>query len=161
MKNIMAIAILLALVASPALAVAPKEGDSAPGFSLVSTSGKTVSLKQFKGKVVLVGMFHICVPCMNQAMEFNKVSEAIPEEKLAILGINTSGDPKAAVRDYLGLFPEPVKFPYLLDPEHTVHSAYIQRDMPTVVIIDKDGKLKARTPGVDAAQLISYLKKII
>lgn len=161
MKNTIAIVLLSFLLAAPVLASAPKEGDSAPGFNLVSISGQPVSLEQHRGKVVLVGMFHICVPCMNQALEFNKIRKAIPEDKLVILGINTSGDSKNAVEDYLGKFPEAVNFPYLLDPKQTVHEAYIQRDMPTVLIIDKDGKLQARSPGVSADQLISYIKKLI
>lgn len=161
MKNTLAIVMISVLLATPSFAAAPKEGDTAPNFSLVSTSGQSVSLQQHKGKVVLVGMFHICVPCMNQALEFNKVRKAISEDKLVILGINTSGDSKEAVEDYLGKFPEGVSFPYLLDPEQTVHGAYTQRDMPTVLIIDKEGNLKARTPGVGADQLIPYLKKLI
>ncbi len=153
--------ILTIMLAAPVLAAAPKEGDVAPGFKLISTTGQSVSLKQYRGKVVLVGMFHICVPCMNQAMEFNKIRRAISEDKLVIIGINTSGDSKSAVEDYLGKFPEAVKFPYLLDPDQTVHGAYSQRDMPTVLIIDAEGNLKTRTSGVGADQLIPYLKKII
>lgn len=155
--------ILLIFFLFPALALGgnPKAGDAAPGFSLVSTKGEKVSLDQYKGKVVLIGMFHICVPCMNQAMEFNKVRQAIGEDSLVILGVNTSGDSKQAVQDYLEKFPEPVSFPYLLDPDQTVHQAYVQRDMPTVLIVGKDGNLKARTPGVDAGQLIPYLKKLL
>ena len=38
---------------------------------------------------------------------------------------------------------------------------YLQREMPTVLIIDKEGILNARAPGVDAEQLIPYLKKML
>lgn len=161
MKNAIAILMLSVFLAAPVLAAAPKEGEPAPDFNLVTTSGQPVSLKQHRGKVVLIGMFHICVPCMNQALEFNKIRKAISEDKLVILGINTSGDSKNAVKDYLGKFPEEVNFPYLLDPKQTVHESYIQRDMPTVLIIDKNGNLKARSPGVGADQLIPYLKKLV
>jgi len=98
---------------------------------------------------------------MNQAMEFNKVRDRIKSDKLVVLGINTSGDSKKAVEDYLKGFPEPVKFPYLLDPEMTVHKAYMQRDMPTVLIIDSEGVLQARSPSVGADQLVPYLEKLL
>ncbi len=98
---------------------------------------------------------------MNQALEFNKVRDQIPSDQLVILGINTSGDPKQDVQDYLSQFPEPVKFPYLLDPNKTVHQKYIQRDMPTVLIVDQEGVLRARSPAVEAGQLVPYLKKLI
>ena len=140
---------------------APKPGDKAPGFSLISIGGKKVSLDGLKGKVVLIGMFHICVPCMNQAMELQKVKESIDSDKLVVLGINTSGDSKTAVSEYLAGFPGPISFSYLLDPEMTVHKAYIQRDMPTVLIIDAQGNIQARTPNVSADQLTPYIKKLL
>jgi len=139
----------------------PVPGDKAPGFTLKTITGETISLDSLKGKVVLVGMFHICVPCMNQAMEFNKVRAQIDSDKLVILGINTSGDSKPDVEDYLKGFPQPVTFPYLLDPGMSVHKAYVQRDMPTVLIIDSQGVLKARSPSVGADQLVPYLKKLL
>ena len=61
----------------------------------------------------------------------------------------------------LTVFPSKINFPYYLDPEMTVHKAYMQRDMPTVLIISPEGNLLARTPGVGADQLIPYLKKIL
>jgi len=33
--------------------------------------------------------------------------------------------------------------------------------MPTVLIIDKEGTLKERIPGVGADQLVPYLKKML
>ncbi|MFQ5482724.1 MAG: peroxiredoxin family protein [Nitrospinaceae bacterium] len=161
MNKIFGILVFLGLLGAPAWASMPGAGDAAPGFSLVSVDGKAISLEAFKGKVVLVGMFHICVPCMNQAMEFNKVRAALPSGQLVVLGINTSGDSKKAVMDYLSQFPQKVKFPYLLDPGLKVQKAYAQRDMPTVLIIDAKGVIRARTPGVGADQLIPYLKDLL
>ena len=123
--------------------------------------GKEVALSNFKGKVILIGMFHICVPCMNQAMEFNKVRKQLDEDKVVILGINTNGDTKEAVSKYLSKFPEKVQFPYLIDPGKEVYKSYSQRDMPTVLIVDQKTNLKARTPAVSADQLTNYIKKML
>ena len=139
----------------------PVAGDPAPDFSLTSVTGEKVALSGLKGKVVLIGMFHICVPCMKQALEFNKVKEQLSTGKLKIIGINTSGDSKNAVMDYLKGFPEKVKFSYLLDPDQSVHKKYSQRDMPTVLIIDSEGVVRARVPWVGADQLIKFLKKFL
>ncbi|MDP7551894.1 MAG: TlpA disulfide reductase family protein [Nitrospinaceae bacterium] len=148
-------------VAQPAHAKAPQAGSQAPDFSLTSVTGEQVALSDLKGKVVLIGMFHICVPCMNQAMEFNEVRHQVDSDKLVILGINTSGDSKEAVLDYLKGFPEKVKFSYLLDPGQSVNKAYIQRDMPTVLIIDSTGILRARAPAVGAGQLVPFIKELL
>ena len=162
MRKILPLIFLLVFMAELAFAGAPGPGDKAPGFSLKTLDGKQISLSDMKGKVVLIGMFHICVPCMNQAMEFNKVRDQLSnKEQLAIIGINTNGDSKEAVADYLSKFPEKVRFPYLMDPVKSFYQVYFQREMPTVLIIDKEGILKARAPGVSADQLLPYLKKML
>ncbi|MDP7057902.1 MAG: TlpA disulfide reductase family protein [Nitrospinaceae bacterium] len=139
----------------------PMSGDPAPDFSLTSVTGEKVVLSDMKGKVILLGMFHICVPCMKQALEFNKVQDQLSSAKLAILGINTSGDSREEVMAYLKGFPEKVKFSYLLDPEQSVNKNYIQRDMPTVLVIDSNGIIQARVPWVGSEQLIQFLKKFL
>ena len=139
----------------------PIVGDAAPNFSLTSVDNKKITLADLKGKVVLIGMFHICVPCMKQALEFNIVQNQLSSEKLTILGINTSGDSKAAVMKYLKGFPERVKFSYLIDPDQSVHKNYSQRDMPTVLVIDTSGIIQARVPWVGADQLVKFLKKLL
>ena len=161
MRKLFPTLLMTLFLAYPAWAASPKSGDVAPNFSLNAITGEKHTLGDLRGKVVLVGMFHICVPCMNQALEFEKVRNAVSSDKLVVLGINTSGDSKKAVQKYLAGFPKAVSFPYLLDPNQTVHKAYTQRDMPTVLIIDSKGVLRARSPSVGADQLIPYLKKLL
>ena len=68
MKNITALIIILLIAVIPvsALGAMPSAGDKAPDFSLKSMDGRQISLSDFKGKVLLIGMFHICVPKMKQ-----------------------------------------------------------------------------------------------
>ena len=148
-------------LAQNSYAKVPVAGDPAPNFSLASVDGKKITLSDLKGKVVLVGMFHICVPCMKQALEFNKVKKQLSSEKLTILGINTNGDSKASVMKYLNGFPESVEFSYLIDPDQSVHKNYSQRDMPTVLVIDSEGVIQARVPWVGSDQLVKFLKKFL
>lgn len=161
MKKILLFIIVFGFMTGSAIAGVPAPGDKAPNFSLKTLDGKQLSLSDMKGKVVLIGMFHICVPCMNQAMEFNKVRDQLDEKQVAILGINTNGDSKEAIEDYLSKFPNKVRFPYLMDPSKSFYKDYLQREMPTVLIIDKEGTLKERIPGVGADQLVPYLKKML
>ena len=161
MRKTLILFLTLSLGSVSAWAKTPVVGDLAPDFNVVSMDGDQVSLSGLRGKVVLVGMFHICVPCKNQALEFEKVRKALSSDKLAILGINTAGDSREAVMDYLEGFPAPISFSYYLALGQSVHKAYIQRDMPTILIVGPDGKLLARTPSVGAEQLISYLKKLL
>ena len=54
MKISVVLAFLLALSLGQSLAADLKQGDMAPDFSLPGSDGKTYSLKQFKGKQVVV-----------------------------------------------------------------------------------------------------------
>ncbi len=161
MRKTILLLLVMVFAVVPAFAGAPSAGDQAPGFSLKSMDGQQVALSDFKGKVVVIGMFHICVPCMNQAMEFNKVRSQFDEGEVVVLGINTNGDSREAVAKYLSKFPEKVQFPYLIDPVKSVYQSYLQRDMPTVLIIDQKGILNARAPAVSADQLVPYIKKML
>ena len=161
MQKIFFSLVIIVLVVVPAFAGALSPGEQAPEFSLKTMNGKQVALSDFRGKVVVIGMFHICVPCMNQAMEFNKVRKQMSEDQVVVLGINTNGDSKEAVAQYLSKFPEKVGFPYLIDPVKGVYKSYSQRDMPTVLIVDQKGILKARSSAVGADQLVPYIKKML
>ena len=161
MQKIFFSLVIIVLVVVPAFAGALSPGEQAPEFSLKTMNGKQVALSDFRGKVVVIGMFHICVPCMNQAMEFNKVRKQMSEDQVVVLGINTNGDSKEAVAQYLSKFPEKVGFPYLIDTVKGVYKSYSQRDMPTVLIVDQKGVLKARSPAVGSDQLVPYIKKML
>ena len=161
MQKALTFLMILNLLVTSVWAKAPVVGDLAPPFSVTSLQGEKLTLDDLKGKVVLIGMFHICVPCQMQALEFEKVRQAVSSDKLVIIGINTAGDSKKDVKEYLAGFPIPINFPYYLDLGQTVHKAYIQREMPTVLIIDPDGKLLARSPSVGATQLVPYINKLL
>ena len=161
MQKIFFSLVIIVLVVVPAFAGALSPGEQAPEFSLKTMNGKQVALSDFRGKVVVIGMFHICVPCMNQAIEFNKVRKQMSEDQVVVLGINTNGDSKEAVAQYLSKFPEKVGFPYLIDPVKGVYKSYSQRDMPTVLIVDQKGVLNVRASAVGADQLVPYIKKML
>jgi cytochrome c biogenesis protein CcmG, thiol:disulfide interchange protein DsbE len=161
MRKIVLSLLILIIGLSTVVAEALSTGEQAPEFSLMSMDGKKVALSDFKGKVVVIGMFHICVPCMNQAMEFNKIRNQLSADQVVLLGVNTNGDSKELVAQYLSKFPEKVKFPYLIDPVKLVYKSYSQRDMPTVLVIDQKGVLNVRAPAVGADQLVPYIKKMI
>ena len=59
-----------------------KVGEPAPNFALTSLDGHKVSLEQYKGKVVVLGLFHICEPCLIQSTNLQKVTEAMKATNL-------------------------------------------------------------------------------
>lgn len=160
-KRFFTISVLLGFILTACTALAasvPLAGDAAPEFTLTSVTGEMVSLSQYKGSVVVLGLFHICDPCMNQATQMQKLLNE-KKSKTVFLGINTAGDTKEDVLSYLNQFKTKITFPYLLDPEQGVNKMYFQRLMPTVLIIDGDGIVRYRGSSTPADLLLSEIKK--
>ena len=125
-----------------------KVGEKAPAFALTSITGDAVSLDSFKGKVVVLGLFHICDPCMMQGTNLQKVHEALAGKNVAVVGINSSGNSKRDVGEFLSAFPVKVTYPYLLDPNKVTDKLYGGgKFIPNVYVIDQQGVIRWQRVG--------------
>jgi len=125
-----------------------KVGEKAPSFALTAITGETLGLDTYKGKVVVLGLFHICEPCMTQGSALQKVSEMMKGKNVAVLGVNSSGDSKKNVGEFLSAFPVKVTYPYLLDPNKVTDKLYGGgRFIPNVYVIDQQGVIRWQRVG--------------
>lgn len=125
-----------------------KTGEKAPVFTLTSITGEAVSLESLRNKVVVLGLFHICEPCMIQGTALQKVYEAAHGKEVMVVGVNSSGDSKKAVMEFLSQFPVKVTYPYLLDPGRTTDKLYGGgRFIPNVYLIDRNGVIRWQRVG--------------
>lgn len=125
-----------------------KIGEPAPNFTLTSINGEAVSMQDLKGKVVVLGLFHICEPCLMQGSNLQKVYEATRGKNVAVVGVNSSGDSRADVVEFLRTFPVQVTYPYLLDPDQQTDRLYGGgRFIPNVYIIDQRGVIRWQRVG--------------
>jgi len=125
-----------------------KLGEKAPSFTLTAITGETVALDSYKGKVVVLGLFHICDPCMMQGSTLQKVSELMKGKEVAVLGVNSSGDSKKSVGEFLSAFPVKVTYPYLLDPSKVTDKLYGGgKFIPNVYVIDQQGVIRWQRVG--------------
>lgn len=135
-----------------------KVGDPAPNFTLETVDGQTISLAQYKGKVVVLGLFHICEPCLIQGTELQKVHKAFQDKNVQVLGVNSAGNSKEKVKEFLKEFPVKISYPYMVDPKKETDSLYGGgRFIPNVYIIDQDGKIRWQRVGtmeIGAAEVI-------
>ncbi|HEY2955174.1 MAG TPA: peroxiredoxin, partial [Candidatus Eisenbacteria bacterium] len=75
-----------------ATSLLPVIGKPAPDFSLPSTTGENVSLKQFKGKKTVVLYFYPkdeTPGCTREACDFRDYAEEFEKNNVAILGVST------------------------------------------------------------------------
>jgi cytochrome c biogenesis protein CcmG/thiol:disulfide interchange protein DsbE len=164
-----AVAIVLTPLWAVHLALAAgffKVGEQAPAFSLTSITGDPVSLEQLKGKVVVLGLFHICDPCMMQGTNLQKVHEVMAGKNVSVVGINSSGNSKRDVGEFLSAFPVKVTYPYLLDPNKTTDKIYGGgKFIPNVYVIDQHGVIRWQRVGnmelAGAEVIIQEVEKLL
>jgi cytochrome c biogenesis protein CcmG/thiol:disulfide interchange protein DsbE len=162
MKRFYQVGFILITLALFAVAVQAKSffkpGDPAPNFTLETLDGQTVSLAQFKGKVVVLGLFHICEPCMIQGTELQKVHETFQGKNVQVLGVNSAGNSKEKIKDFLKEFPVKVTYPYMVDPKKETDKLYGGgRFIPNVYVIDQSGIVRWQRVGtmeIGAAEVI-------
>jgi len=149
MKRLVPITILSLLFVLPAFAAGFfKIGEPAPNFTLTSIAGETVSLQSFKGKVIVLGLFHICEPCLEQGTNLQKVYEATQGKNVAVVGVNSAGNSKKDVTGFLAAFPVKVTYPYLLDPKKITDKLYGGgKFIPNVYVIDQNGIIRWQRVG--------------
>lgn len=149
MKRLVLIVLSLFALALPVLAAGFfKIGEPAPNFTLTALTGETVSLQSQKGKVIVLGLFHICEPCLEQGTNLQKVNEAMQGKNVAVIGVNSSGNSKKDVTEFLSAFPVKVTYPYLLDPKKETDKLYGGgKFIPNVYVIDQNGIIRWQRVG--------------
>ncbi len=153
------ITVAILLTSNMSFASVPLVGDMAPDFTLTDVNGGEVALSQYRGSVVILGLFHNCTPCMNQATEMQKMLME-GSSKAVFIGVNTFGDSRKALVEYLNRFELKITFPYLLNPSRSVGREYGQRFMPMVLVIDKEGVIRYRASATPRETLEDLTNKL-
>jgi peroxiredoxin len=127
----------------------PQGGDRvpemAPVFSLPDLDGKTVSLADFRGKVVLLDFWATwCDPCLEELPDLIKLQDRFKDRGFTIVGV--SADLQGA--KVVGPFAKKhgINYPILISGGD-IPEAYPVPGFPTAFLIDKQGKIYARYLG--------------
>lgn len=126
--------------AARASAKAEKDRKPAPNFTLKDANGKSVSLADYKGKVVLLNFWATwCGPCALEIPWFEQFEQQYKSQGFAVLGVSMDDDGWSAVKPYV----EEHKINYrVLLGNDSVSQLYGGLDaLPTTFIIDREGNI--------------------
>jgi len=149
----------LILLAASAAASAVEPGAPAPGFSLPAfESARTVSLADYRGKVVLVDFWASwCSPCRQSLPLYDKLSSAYADADFAVLAISLDED-VADAKTFLS--EHPVKYTTLQNPQGGIAKAFDLKGMPSSYLIDRTGIVRARHIGFEPKDIDALKSEI-
>lgn len=123
-----------------------KERKPAPEFALEDSSGKTISLKDYRGKVVLLDFWATwCHGCQEEIPWFSEFERKYAEKGLAVVGVSLDEDGWKAVKPFIKS--ERIPYRIILGNEATAKKYGIE-GMPDTFLIDRQGRIAAAYAGV-------------
>ena len=115
-------------------------GNRAPDFTLEAVDGKKISLKEFKGKKVIINFWATwCEPCVEEMPYFQDITTTWQGDDLAIIAINveeSSSTVKAFLED------NQFTFTLLLDSVGATSKNYEVEGIPQTFFIDDKGIIR-------------------
>jgi peroxiredoxin len=111
-------------------------------FTLTDLSGKAWTLKDLRGKVVLVNFWATwCPPCRKEMPDLETLNQRFGPQGLVILGI--SDEDAATVNPFIAK--QGTTYPILLDPGRKVNELFQIDGIPKTFIYGRDGKIVAQS----------------
>ncbi len=124
----------------------PEIGRPAPDFTLKDTSGKNASLKDYKGRVVMINFWATwCPPCRQEMPSMEELFKEYNKKGFEILAISSDSQGEKIVKPFMEFYE--LNFRALMDPEGNVHSIYGVTAIPTTYIVDKQGNVTHKIMG--------------
>jgi peroxiredoxin len=145
------IALLVALIGLPAFdgwsmgSRVPTVGMQAEDFQLADLEGKSQSLSQYRGKIVLVNFWATwCKPCTTEMPAMQTIYDKLRDKGFVVLAVNELED-DAKVREHIKQYGH--TFPVLMDRDNKVANQFGVFGLPVSVFIDEKGVVQEYIKG--------------
>jgi peroxiredoxin len=145
-----------------AVGPAVEVGDEAPEFSLASDAGRTVELKEFRGRFVVLNFWATwCPPCVEEMPSLDRFHQQFSSRGVVVLGVSVDQDVNAYQQF---LKKAGVTFLTLRDPERKVSRLYGTYKYPETYFIDRQGKIVQKIIGQadwTDPKMVDYMNRLI
>lgn len=123
------------------------QGVLKPQFALKDMNGKTVRLRAYRGKVVLINFWATwCPPCRAEMPDLVRLQREHARQGLQIIGITYPPERKNRVRKFARSLK--VNYPIILGTRQIKERFSSEETLPLTVVIDRDGKVKEIISGI-------------
>jgi thiol-disulfide isomerase/thioredoxin len=124
-----------------------RAAEELPDVSFVDGTGAAKSLKNFRGKTVLLNLWATwCAPCREEMPSLDRLKADLGSEKFDVVALAVDRTGLEAARKFL----DKIKIEHLdlyADPSTRSGSALRVVGMPTTILIDAEGREIGRLPG--------------
>lgn len=127
------------MILPPKLEAAPRPGQPAPNFKVITTSGQPVSLDNYRGHVLVVDFFATwCQPCRQSIPHLVEMNRKYGKQGLQILGLSADEDGERAVKTFATEYH--INYPLALAGDDATVDFGV-RSVPVMFVIDKKGNI--------------------
>lgn len=167
------LALFMVVIFGSSLVLAQSRDGGPVDFSLGSTDGQTITSESLRGEVVVLAFGASWLPLSkNQLQGIRKLADEYSDRGVVVYWVSTeSEDPKSknfASNEQLRSFAQKygLRVTVLRDPDGTTSKKFGIDQLPSIVIIDKQGNPSEPIGGLDpngnlANQLASRLDKVL
>jgi peroxiredoxin len=145
----------------PSYALIPTESRvAAPDFTLTDVSGRTLSLSQFKGKVVLLDFWAVhCGGCKVEIPWYVAFDKIYRDKGLALIGIDMYGESPDEVKAFMK--EAQMNYPVAIGNDALGDKFHVEA-MPLTLLIDRSGRIAASHAGVvDKTQFEKDIQELL
>lgn len=120
-------------------------GKPAPEFTLDAMDNTRVRLRDFRGKVVALSFWATwCGPCIAEIPVLERLARRFAMRGLVVLAVNVA-EPRGDIEAFLRI--KKIDLSILRDNDGRVSERYHVDSLPTLVLIDRHGIVRAREMG--------------
>ena len=138
----------------------PLVGSTAPDFT-VTDADRTVSLKDLRGKVVVLNFWATwCPPCVDEMPSLVQMQKQLKDRGITVLAVSVDDDPRQ-YHSFLDKYK--VDLLTVRDPRQKSNELYGTFKFPETYIVDRQGVLRRKFIGpVDWTKpdVVAYLSKL-
>ena len=131
-------------------------------FQHQTDSGKTVSARDFGGKLLILNFWATwCPPCVQEVPSLDQLERELGPKGLVVLGVSVDKDEKA-YQEFLARFR--VSYLTARDPAQVINTEYGTIQYPESYLIDRNGKVVEKIVGEadwSSEQMLQHVQSLL